>query len=87
MRTSIAIVAATIITGLMATGLARAEERVRPWNDDDLGALAKVAVQDGGRVKPLDTYASFLLLRLNGKRSYRMDSGEKIEAEISPRAA
>lgn len=39
------------------------------WDKETLEVAATLPVQNDGRVKPLDTYASFLLLRLNGKRS------------------
>ncbi len=45
------------------------------WDNDTLETFATVPILDGGRVKPLDTYASFLLLRLNGVRKLRMPEG------------
>jgi ABC-type transport system involved in cytochrome c biogenesis permease subunit len=35
-------------------------------------------IQEGGRVKPLDTYAGFLMLRLNGKRSHELPDGTRL---------
>jgi ABC-type transport system involved in cytochrome c biogenesis permease subunit len=49
-----------------------------PWSDEAVGAFALLPVQDGGRVKPLDTFAQFRLLRMNGKRSFETPSGEKL---------
>ena len=39
------------------------------WSSAALELARTLPVQDGGRVKPLDTYAQFTLLRLNHKRS------------------
>lgn len=42
--------------------------------DKEVVALFQsLPVQEGGRVKPLDTYARFLLLRLHGKQSIKVD--------------
>jgi len=48
---------------------ADADDGYRPWNDTVVDAFAHLPVQEGGRIKPLDTAAAFLLLRLNGRRS------------------
>src|SRR5262249_44032492 len=39
------------------------------WTPAILDAARRIPIQDLGRVKPLDTYAQFTLLRLNHKRS------------------
>ncbi len=38
------------------------------WPDDTIELAEELPIQDGGRVKPLATYARFTLLRLSGKR-------------------
>ncbi len=45
------------------------------WDEETLDKFATVPILDQGRVKPLDTYASFLLLRLNGIRKLRLPDG------------
>ena len=40
-----------------------------PWSAKSIELAGGLAVQEGGRIKPLSTYASFTLLRLSGKRS------------------
>lgn len=40
------------------------------WDRETLRLFGTLPVQDGGRVKPLDTIAQFTLLRLNGQRTY-----------------
>ncbi len=53
--------------------------RTAPWPAGVLEQAEHLPIQDGGRVKPLNTYASFLALRLNGKRTLVTPSGEKLK--------
>jgi ABC-type transport system involved in cytochrome c biogenesis permease subunit len=53
--------------------------RTAPWSAETLALAERLPVQDGGRVKPLSTFASFTLLRINGKRSVETPSGEKLD--------
>ncbi|MFV1958189.1 MAG: hypothetical protein ACC662_02125, partial [Planctomycetota bacterium] len=46
--------------------------------DETLDVLRGIAIQDGGRVKPLNTYANYALLRLNYKRSCETPDGRKL---------
>jgi hypothetical protein len=55
-------------------------QRTAPWTKETLALASRLPVQDGGRVKPLSTYADFTLLRLNGKKSLETPSGEVIDA-------
>jgi ABC-type transport system involved in cytochrome c biogenesis permease subunit len=66
----------------LATG-ATAQEAASPserpaWSEEVIETFAQLPVQDGGRVKPLDTYAAFRLLRFNGKRTLKTPAGEKL---------
>jgi ABC-type transport system involved in cytochrome c biogenesis permease subunit len=45
--------------------------KVPTWDPEVVELFASLPIQDAGRVKPVDTYAGFLMLRLNGKRSFR----------------
>ncbi|MBX3178902.1 MAG: cytochrome c biogenesis protein CcsA [Candidatus Hydrogenedentes bacterium] len=56
---------------------APAAER-EPWSDEVIELFATLPVQDGGRIKPLDTFAQFTMLQLNGKRSFETPSGERL---------
>jgi ABC-type transport system involved in cytochrome c biogenesis permease subunit len=40
---------------------------------DIVAAFQSLPIQEGGRIKPLDSYARFLLLRLHGKQSIPVD--------------
>ena len=48
------------------------------WPPEVLRLAAELPLQDGGRVKPLSTYAAFTLLRFNGKRSVDLADGERL---------
>lgn len=52
--------------------------RTEPWSAAALEFAGTLAVQDGGRVKPLSTYAATALLRLNGRRSVSTPAGERL---------
>ena len=75
-----------IIVSLLAlSGAAAAQHdeairarREAPWTAETLALAERLPVQDGGRVKPLSTFAGFTLLRLNGKRSIETPDGEKL---------
>ncbi len=53
-------------------------QRSQPWPARVIELAESLPVQDGGRVKPLSTFAGFTLLRLNGKRSLMAPDGEKL---------
>ncbi len=59
----------SLMVALLTAGAARGQ--VPEWDPDTLQRFSALPVQDGGRVKPLDTYASFKLLKLNGKRTFQ----------------
>ena len=53
---------------------AHASEAPKPharFSRDTIDVFARLPVQEGGRIKPLSTYANFTLLALNGMRSVR----------------
>lgn len=52
--------------------------RVAPppaWDKEVVSLFATLAVQEGGRIKPLDTLAQFTLLSMNGARTFRGEGG------------
>jgi hypothetical protein len=51
---------------------------VPTWDAGVIELFESLAVQDGGRVKPMDTYAQFTMLKLNGKRWFTTSGGEKL---------
>ncbi len=63
----------------VASGLA-AESPHPAWDKETLGLFASLPVQDDGRVKPMDTFAQFTLLRLNGKRTLSLPEGRRLDS-------
>ena len=53
--------------------------RPDPWDKETLEIAATLPVQEGSRVMPLQSYAGFLMLGVNGKRSLKLPSGEKLD--------
>ena len=53
------------------------------WNDETVEIAKGIPVQDGGRVKPFETRAQFLMLKLHGARKMKFESGGK-EISIGP---
>jgi ABC-type transport system involved in cytochrome c biogenesis permease subunit len=51
------------------------------WTDEVLDLAERLPVQEGGRVKPLSTWARFALLRLNGRSTHLVDEGTEDEAK------
>ncbi|MDP7742664.1 MAG: cytochrome c biogenesis protein CcsA [Lentisphaeria bacterium] len=45
---------------------------VQPWPDDVVDLWKTLPIQDGGRLKPFDTFAAFKMLKLHGKRTMRV---------------
>ncbi|MCC7012376.1 MAG: cytochrome c biogenesis protein CcsA [Planctomycetes bacterium] len=86
MNTIIKLFASILATLSLVAG-ARAQHshtqlpsRSAPYSAHTLELAESLPVQDGGRVKPLSTYASFTLLRFNGKSSCKTVDGTKLDA-------
>jgi ABC-type transport system involved in cytochrome c biogenesis permease subunit len=70
-----------LLTGCLAMLAGTAQASHAPWEDEILELFATLPVQDAGRVKPLDTYARFSLLRINAKRTVTLpESGQRLSA-------
>ena len=50
-------------------GELRTIRNYQPWSAETIAAAEDIAIQDGGRIKPLSTYAGFTMLSLHGARS------------------
>jgi ABC-type transport system involved in cytochrome c biogenesis permease subunit len=59
-------------------GEARPAARHR-FDKDVVDLFARLPVQDGGRVKPLSTFAGFTLLALNGRREAKREDGARLD--------
>jgi len=56
-----------------------------PWSAETLKIAETIPVMDGGRVKPLSTFAGFTMLGLHGARSMKVSDGEN-EYKLKPTA-
>ncbi|GAB4154176.1 MAG: hypothetical protein Fur0037_22840 [Planctomycetota bacterium] len=62
-----------------------ARQREKPWSKEVVEAARAIPVQHEGRVKPLDTLASFTLYALHGRRDMKFCWGEQQEkVELTP---
>jgi len=50
------------------------------WPSEAVDILSRVPIQEGGRVKPLDTFARVKLLQISGMKSMRLEDGAKRSA-------
>jgi ABC-type transport system involved in cytochrome c biogenesis permease subunit len=74
----IALVALCLTLAAGSFPAQEAPRRTAPWDPEVVDLFRTLAVQEAGRVKPLDTAVSFLLLRICGKRSATTPDGEKL---------
>ena len=70
----------------MPKGDVRKVEGYTPWSAETLTAAETLPVQDGGRIKPLATYAGFTMLGLHGARSMKIEGSDGKEIRIKPMA-
>ncbi len=70
----------------MPKGDVRKVEGYTPWSAETLTAAETLPVQDGGRIKPLATYAGFTMLGLHGARSMKIEDSDGKEIRIKPMA-
>jgi ABC-type transport system involved in cytochrome c biogenesis permease subunit len=67
-------------------GEVRKIDGYQPWTAETLAAADTLPVQDGGRTKPLSTYAGFTMLGLHGARSMKIEDSTGREHRIKPSA-
>lgn len=53
-------------------------ERTDAWPEAAVDQFGSLPLQEGGRVKPLSTFADFTLLAISGKRTLELEDGEKL---------
>ena len=68
-----------LLFALTNSASAQGEERTEFWSDETVALFSTLPVQDGGRVKPMDSYAGLRLLTLNGKRTLSFEDGSKLD--------
>lgn len=65
-------------------GDVRIIENYRPWSPETIAIAQTLPVQDGGRIKPLATYAGFTMLSLHGARSMKIEAEDKKTIKLKP---
>jgi len=79
------ILACAVACALALAGAATADTLAAgQWDEATVETFRTLPIQDGGRIKPLDTYASFLLLQLNGKRTFSQELADGVELKLDP---
>jgi ABC-type transport system involved in cytochrome c biogenesis permease subunit len=64
-------VAVTALWSVVAGGAPAPEPAAPAWPEETVRDFALLPIQDGGRIKPLETYARFKLLKFNGKTTFK----------------
>lgn len=73
-------VLATLALAVLVNAQEPEPRRAAPWPPEVVEQTSALAVQEGGRIKPLSTFASFTLLRLSGRRTLTLPDGERLGA-------
>ncbi|MEO5914241.1 MAG: cytochrome c biogenesis protein CcsA [Luteolibacter sp.] len=67
-------------------GEVRQIEDYTPWEPETLKVAETIPIQNGGRIKPLSTYAGFTMLSLHGARSMEITGAADKKVTITPAA-
>ena len=78
---AVGVIAFFAIRDSLPAGDTRTVSGYKPWEQATLDTAGLLPVQDGGRVKPLGTYAGFSMLSLHGARSMEIigEGGQKVK--------
>ncbi len=68
----------------MPKGELRQIEGYVPWDKETLAVAEAIPVQNGGRIKPLSSYAGFTMLGLHGARSMKIEDENGKEHKLKP---
>ena len=60
--------------------------RSAPWPEEVIEAFERLPLQEGGRVKPLSTFAGFKLLKMHGSRTLRVTGADGSREKLRPTA-
>ena len=75
-----------VVVDNMPEGEVRQVEGYIPWDAETLKVAETIPVQNGGRIKPLSTYAGFTMLGLHGARSMKVGDRNGKTVKIMPTA-
>ncbi|MCW1886223.1 cytochrome c biogenesis protein CcsA [Luteolibacter flavescens] len=79
-------IAATALRDSLAEGEPTKVSDYVPWEEKTLDLASLLPVQDGGRIKPLGTYAGFSMLSLHGARKMEIIGKDGEKVSIKPLA-
>jgi ABC-type transport system involved in cytochrome c biogenesis permease subunit len=83
---AVAWIAATALRDSLAEGKPTTISNYEPWEQETLDLAALLPVQDGGRIKPLGTYAGFSMLSLHGARKMEIIGKDGKKVALKPLA-
>lgn len=75
-----------VVVDNLPKGDARLVKGYTAWSEETLKAAATLPIQDGGRVKPLSTYAGFSMLGLHGARRMELSTEDGKQVKLKPTA-
>ena len=75
-----------VVKDNMPKGEVRQVEGYTAWPEETLRVAETLPVQNGGRIKPLSSYAGFTMLGLHGARSMKVANEGGVEFKIKPTA-
>jgi hypothetical protein len=84
--TAVAVVFLLMVKDMTPSSSLRKIDGYTPWPKETVRLAETLPVQDGGRIKPLSTYAGFAMLRLNGQRSVKIEDGQGKKVTLKPTA-
>jgi ABC-type transport system involved in cytochrome c biogenesis permease subunit len=68
----------------MPKGEVQKVENYVPWEKETIEAVESLPVQDGGRIKPLSTFAAFRMLGAHGARSMKVEDKDGVVYKLKP---
>ena len=83
---AVTVIALFAIKDSVAAGDTRTISNYKPWEEATLDAAGLLPIQEGGRIKPLGTYAGFTMLSLHGARKMEIIGEGGQEVTIKPLA-
>jgi ABC-type transport system involved in cytochrome c biogenesis permease subunit len=81
---ALAVVFMNMLIDNMPKGAPQKVEAYVPWEEETIEVAESLPLQDGGRIKPLATYAGFKMLQLHGARSMKVEGKGGEVSNIKP---
>ena len=75
-----------VVVDNMPKGDVREVDGYTAWSKETIAAAETLPVQEGGRIKPLSSYAAFTMLGLHGARSMEIEGKDGKTLKIKPTA-